>query len=357
VIEQAAPAFKPRSWITDRHRRLRDVAVSGALAQLTAGVLVLAVAGALHYRNMADFHVMRDAGREIVEGRAGSFVYPPPSAFLLIPFGFLPYEVAAGIWLALILISIPLMLLVLGVRDWRCHAVTLLAASTLSVLGSGSLSAFLALGAAFLWKYRDRRVPAVLLVAGVVIAKLYLWPLLVWLIATRRSRTAALGLATGIAVALAGWAVTGFAGLTHYPHRVGSVASLEQGDSYSPVALALSLGAPLRLAQAFAICAGLALLAALFRTARGPDGDRRAFVIAIAATFVFSPITWLHYFVLLAVPIALAYPTLAPLWFVPLVFWAVPMKSDGHLWRIAVAAALTAIIVGWTSRARAATQL
>ena len=39
----------------------------------------------------------------------------------------------------------------------------------------------------------------------------------------------ALGLATAAGLALAGWAITGFAGLTHYPHRVSSVASLEQG--------------------------------------------------------------------------------------------------------------------------------
>ena len=295
---------------------------------------------------------MRDAGREIIEGRSGSFVYPPPSAFLLIPFALLPYELAAAIWLALILVSIPLTLLATGVRDWRCHAVTILAASTLAVLGSGSLSAFLALGTALLWKYRDRAALAVVLVAAIVVAKLYLWPLLLWLLATRRPRTAGLGFATAIGLALIGWAITGFAGLTNYPHRVGSVTSLEQGQSYSPIALALSLGAPLRVAQAIVLCAGVLLLAALVRTARGPDGDRRSFILAIAATFVFSPISWLHYFVLLAVPIGLASPTLTPLWFVPLAFWAVPMKSDGQLWKIAVAAALTSVIVGWTSRAR-----
>jgi hypothetical protein len=65
----------------------------------------------------------------------------------------------------------------------------------------------------------------------------------------------------------------------------------------------------------------------------------------IAATFAFSPISWLHYFALLAVPIALTAPALTALWFVPLGFWALPMKSGGELPRIALAAALTAAVV------------
>ena len=48
------------------------------------------------------------------------------------------------------------------------------------------------------------------------------------------------------------------------------------------------------------------------------DGDRRAFVLALAAAFVLTPILWLHYLVLLVVPIALARPRLSALWFVPL---------------------------------------
>jgi len=301
---------------------------------------------------MADFHVMRDAARDILEGRSGGFVYPPPSAFLLIPLTFLPYAAAAAIWVVLILASIPLLLLVLGVRDWRCHALTLLAASTLSVVGAGSLSAFLALGTALLWKYRDRRLAAGLLVGAVVVAKLYLWPLLLWLVAVRRAGTAAVGFATAAGLALAGWAITGFAGLTQYPHRVSSVASLEQGQSYSPVAFVLSLGGPARLGELLALGTGTALLAGAFLAARGADGERRSFVLAVAATFAFTPIAWLHYFVLLAVPIALTSTTFAPVWLVPLGFWALPMKSGGELWRIVLAGALGATIVALALRRR-----
>ena len=59
--------------------------------------------------------------------------------------------------------------------------------------------------------------------------------------------------------------------------------------------------------------------------------------------------------VLLAVPIALASPGFAPFWLLPLGFWALPMKSGGELWRIAIAAGLAAAIVGLAARPRPTT--
>jgi hypothetical protein len=70
------------------------------------------------------------------------------------------------------------------------------------------------------------------------------------------------------------------------------------------------------------IVAVAALLMLAWRVARGSGhdggGDRSAFVLALAAGFVFTPILWLHYLVLLIVPIALARPRLSVLWFAPL---------------------------------------
>ena len=60
------------------------------------------------------------------------------------------------------------------------------------------------------------------------------------------------------------------------------------------------------------------LLVVAWRAAQQNDGDRRALTLALAAGFVLTPILWLHYLVLLVVPIALARPRLSLLWFVPL---------------------------------------
>jgi hypothetical protein len=48
------------------------------------------------------------------------------------------------------------------------------------------------------------------------------------------------------------------------------------------------------------------------------EGDRRALTLTLAAGVVATPILWLHYLVLLVVPIALARPRLSALWFAPL---------------------------------------
>jgi hypothetical protein len=65
------------------------------------------------------------------------------------------------------------------------------------------------------------------------------------------------------------------------------------------------------------------LLVLAWRAARAPSSeqdecDRLSLTFALAAGFVLTPILWLHYLVLLVVPIALARPRLSALWFVPL---------------------------------------
>ena len=53
----------------------------------------------------------------------------------------------------------------------------------------------------------------------------------------------------------------------------------------------------------------------------------------MGAAFALSPIVWLHYFVLLYIPIAIVRPRLSWLWALPLAFWVCRGQSiDGALW-------------------------
>jgi hypothetical protein len=117
---RAAPVLAPAPVRLGGRSRLVGLIAAVGLANATWLMVAIVVVGSTQPRHMADFHVMRDAAREILQGRSGGFVYPPPIAFLLIPFTFLPYSAAAAIWITLILACIPLLLLTLGVRDWRC---------------------------------------------------------------------------------------------------------------------------------------------------------------------------------------------------------------------------------------------
>jgi len=306
------------------------------------------VAVSLGPDGMFDFHSFYVAAREIVDGDVRGFAYPPPVALATVPLALLPYGMAAALYMGFLLLAIPLVLAVLGIRDWRCYGAAFLCAPTVNVVGSGAISFFLALGVALLWRYRDDARFAAPLVAVTAIAKLFLWPLLVWLIATRRVRAGVAAAVGGAVVALGGWAAIGFAGFREYPRVLSAMAGAYQGDGYSPISLALALGFSLTAARAFAVALGAALIAAMFVVARREDGDRRSLVLALAAAIAFSPIVWLHYFVLFLVPIALARPRLSPLWLLPLLYWAGSGHSHGDLGVILAVWAVTAAIVGAT---------
>ena len=65
------------------------------------------------------------------------------------------------------------------------------------------------------WREFAFRVGAVLGVA--IAAKLFLWPLIFWLLGTRRYRAALAASAAALAAILVPWAVIGFSGLASYP--------------------------------------------------------------------------------------------------------------------------------------------
>jgi hypothetical protein len=277
------------------------------------------------------------------------FVYPPIAALLAAPLAAFPFAVAAALLAVLEVFATGLTLHVLGVRDWRCYGITLLWYPVIQNVLVGSITSLLALGLAVAWRYRDDRRTTAFCVAAVIAAKVFLWPLLFWLAATGRRlvalRAAVLAL---VGVALS-WAIIGFTGLTSYPHLLNELSGLEQWKSYSAVALGLALGLSSNEARALAVVAGTVVLVGVVLVGRrrktDTDVDRHAFVLAIAAAFLFSPIVWTHYLALLVVPIAITRRTLSPLWFVPLAMWATPGQSDGHAWRVILGLSVWVVVL------------
>src|SRR5207244_1471828 len=119
--------------------------------------------------------------------------------------------------------------------------------------------------------------------AVTAVMKLFLWPLGLWLLVTRRLRATLTFVFVGVAVVIGGWATIGFAGLRSYPHLLHVLAQVEQGVSYSPVAL-LGLSGTAATLLSLALV-GLTVLGVALG-ARGDDGDRRSFTIAIAGSLV-----------------------------------------------------------------------
>jgi hypothetical protein len=152
--------------------------------------------------------------------------------------------------------------------------------------------------------------------------------------------------AVGILTLVAGWAVIGFADARSYPHLLSVLTEVEQPFSYSPLAFfsfSAHTGSLVSLALVILLAAAVAL------AARGDDGDRRSYALAVAGALVATPLLWLHYLALLYVPIALYRPRLSGLWLLPLVLWLTPAShANGSAWRIAVALAVIALVLART---------
>ena len=287
---------------------------------------------------------------------AQPYVYPPFPALLAVPLTVLSIDHAAVLVMTATILAVPAILLVLGVRDWRCYGIAFLWPPVISAIQTSNPTLWFALAAALAWRFRDRIGLTSVLVGLTLAVKFVLWPLLVWLVATRRVGTAALAAATGGVILVASWAVIGFTGFLDYPDLLRRLEDTVGVDAYTVRMLAVDLGAPEPLARALWLATGVALLAGVVVAALRGD-ERRAFMLTIGAALALSPLVWLHYFALLLVVVALARQTLGLIWFVPLIMLVSPGTGTPTTTETAIAllaAALTLALALRTPGARVA---
>jgi hypothetical protein len=248
-------------------------------------------------------------------------VYPPLFILSSLPLALVPATAAACIWVLVLGGAMLAAMWILDVRDWRCLVLAVTSPVVVHGLWFGNLSVLLVLPLAFAWKYRDRANIAGIAVGVAVAAKLFAWPLVVWLLLTRRFRAAAWAAGSAATLTFGAWALVGFQGLRDYPALLHAVDDVFAVRSLSLSTVAGGFGAPVPLAVAVAALAGLACLAVAAVLVRRADGDRRAFVVLVAACVLSSPIVWLNYAALLFVPIAVTWRRLAPVWFFGYAIW------------------------------------
>jgi alpha-1,2-mannosyltransferase len=330
-------------------------------------VLVLSfVLGAIGHHFAFDFRTFWQAARLVVHGHSPYpsasfvahhhpahgdyeyFVYPAPFAVGVLPLAVLPFAPAATIWTVLLLASVLGTLAVLGVRDWRCYGLVLATVPALSAVRLGAVTPVLMLLAACAWRYRNDPLKVGAAVAGAIVLKLFLWPLVLWLLVTRRSRAAGVAVGGAVLASALAWAALRLDGLRQYPALLRTLAHVEGRESYSLVALAdrLHLSDPSTTWIVLAIPVALVLVAVCFTRAASLRDDA-AFATAIGLALVLTPIVWLNYFALLAVPLAVRRPRLSLDWLLLLLFWATPSpEPKAHpLWQVAIALAVTTVVV------------
>lgn len=281
------------------------------------------------------------------------FSYPAGAAVAFAPLGLLGFDAAAAVWGITLVVSLVAAVWILEVRDWRVFGVVIGSAPVIDAVRIGTLTPVLVLLLAVAWRWRDHRLAVSGALAGAVALKLFLWPLVVWLAATRRWLEAVLTAFLAGAVTLAAWAVIGFDGFSEYPELLRRLTDIVEVRGFSLVALGVEAGLPERVSEALPFLVGLPLLAGLVAVARSGDGDRGAFSVAIVASIALTPIVWQHYFALLVVPLALARPRLAWAWGLMWIFWLVPAQGNGGaFWKIGVVVAVTAAVATISLRAR-----
>jgi Glycosyltransferase family 87 len=273
------------------------------------------------------------------------FVYPALSAVLLAPFSLISHGLAEAIFTALSMAAVLLTLRAVNVRDWRVYGLVFLWPPVISGWQTANLTLLIGLGIALAWRHREHPVVAGGLIALLISVKVFVWPLALWLLATRRYAALGYAAALGLVMNLIAWAVLGFDQIGVYARLISVLTRIQERRGYS--LLALGLGHGLSRTFAYGLALGVAAAAGVGCVALGRRGsDRPAFALSIATCLLATPIIWLHYFALLLVPLALARPRLAPIWFAPLLLVAFP-ASEPRPWQIVatliVGGALTAV--------------
>src|SRR5207244_3568905 len=144
--------------------------------------------------------------------------------------------------------------------------------------------------------------------------------MVLWFMVARR-RASAICVAIGALVAAL--SVLPFTSLTVYARLMRSLAATFGPQSLSPAGLLAQSG----LADSAAALAGYLIGTVVLAVA----AKRRSFALTLAASLLLSPIVWLHYYLLLAVPAAFVSRRLSGVWLLPLVLWVCSRSTHGSV--------------------------
>jgi alpha-1,2-mannosyltransferase len=277
------------------------------------------------------------AGLHAPVDAALAFPYPASTALFFVPFALLQRAPSGDLYTAFCLSAPALSLWTLGVRDWRLYGLVMLLAPVVSGWQTANLTLILGLGMAILWRFRDRQILASAIAAALVSLKPFLWPLVLWLLVTRRWRSTVYTVLGVAAIQLASWSVLGFDQIHRFLRVTFSVTHTFRGWGYSIASSAMHLGAGSEVATVVAVLVSVGLVVALLLQLRR-NSDSTALVLAVTLALCASPIVWAHYFALLLIPLAVLRPRLSPVWVCLVPLWLCPLTNpDG--WQADVALA------------------
>ena len=274
-----------------------------------------------------------------------AFPYPAFTAVAFVPFAVLTHGVANWAFTVVNMAAALLTLWVLNVRDWRLYGLTMILWPVVLAWQAANLTLVLALGIACLWRKRENPIVAGILVALMVSLKPFIWPVALWLLATRRYRALAWAAGAGLVINAASWAIVGYDQIHAYTALTSAVNHVMDRRGYSIFSLVMALGGSHGLAYALGIVTAAAVAAGcLIAGLRGHA--KAALALAVAVALLSTPVLWTHYFALMIIPLALYRPRLDIAWLPMLLLYACP--GDGpRVWQIADALVVSAAVLAW----------
>jgi alpha-1,2-mannosyltransferase len=293
-------------------------------------------------------------------GGFGLFYYPPMFAPLILGFGLVSQTAAVWLWLAVLLASFILGVVILPVSRTVRWWIALMAGVGLLFAYSvklGQVGPILFLLFAVGWRWLDDPVRMGASTALGTAIKLQPGLLLVWALLTRRWGAIAVGAAVLAVLAVVATLFAGVEAWSDFVRLVGQVADpITTPKNATPGAIAYQLGVPADVASAIQWLAMAVVLAAVVVAARWATAEA-SYLVAVIASQLLSPVLWDHYGVLLLLPVA--YLCASGRWWalaIPAVT-ALPLIGLGPpiLYPVAFGAALAAtLLVGWRAKSREA---
>jgi Glycosyltransferase family 87 len=280
---------------------LAVMVVAGATLGYDAAAYLQAAHRLLAGQSLYDAHV------EVAVG-FGVYLYPPPFAFAAVPFALLPESPGLWAWLATMMAAFLAGTALLPVRTGVRWSIVLLAALSLPCLYAlklGQVGPLIYLAFAIAWRWIDRPVATGLVVAAGALAKLQPALLFGWMVATRRWRALAVGLAAVLLAALVTTAAAGAATWSEYLALLGRInRPITTPQNLTAGAIAYRAGASMdaaTLIQWASVAGTLAVTGFAWLRRDAVTG----LVVGAVASQMLSPVLWSHYAMLLLLPAAL----------------------------------------------------
>ncbi len=290
------------------------------LFAIAAGVLLLGATLAVAGDTLGfDFRAYWAAGSRVLAGQAaydtsytaaggfGLFYYPPTFIPLVLPFALLPETVAVWTWTAILVAAMVGGIAAMPVSPRLRWLVGLLAAASWPVLYAvklGQVGPLLLLLFALGWRRLER--PGAAGLAGGLGAAVKIQPgvVLVWALLARRFRDVVAGVMVLVVLAVLATLLAGVSAWTDFLTLIGRVTDpITTPHNFTVGAVAyqagLSRDAASVLQWASMAAALVVLVVAAVRLPAVP-----AYLVALVASQLLSPILWDHYALLLLVPTA-----------------------------------------------------